>query len=747
MRQKLILTLTVIAVFFLSPSWAALPKYLNPAVPIRQRVEDLMARMTLTEKIGQMNQYLARDYSAQQDPGHMLRELRRGLIGSFLMVTTAREGNELQRIAEESRLKIPPLNAIDAIHGHCLYHGATVYPTCIGMAGTFNDELVRRIHTATAREMRTTGYHWAFFPYLSVSRDPRWGRVGENFGEDPLLVSRMAAAVVFGLQGQNLSGPHPVVACAKVLIGDGQPINGLNGAPMDVSERTLREVFLPPAQACVDAGARTFMVAHNEINGVPCHANHWLLTEVLRREWGFTGYVISDWMDIERLVDGHKVARNQQEAVRMAVAAGVDIHMHGPGFLEPLEALVRIGVIPETRIDRAVREILYDKFRLGLFENRYVDESRITQVLACRGHVDLALETARQSIVLLKNERNTLPLGKDIDSILVTGPFASDNAILGDWVLAQPSENITTIVEGMRAGASAGTRMDYFDCGDVMEITAQKITSAADKARTVDVAVLVVGGNDNRCNDEGEYVPRRKNRTGGENIARSSIQLAGRQLDLVKAVHATGTPVVVVLINGRPLAIEWIAEHVPAVVEAWQPGMTGGRAVADVLFGKYNPCGRLPITIPRGTGHLLSFYNHGPMAYWRKYKYGPTGPLYAFGHGLSYTTFAYRKLQIPETVSIGNSVPISVEVTNTGPRAGHEVVMLFVNDVISSVTTPVRELQDYQRIYLEPGQTRRVEFVLAPDQLALYDVHLKRVVEPGTFEVMVADQKGTFAIN
>ncbi len=749
MRRRSGIALTLILFFLLSLLSASQLSYLDPSLPVAERVEDLMLRMTLEEKIGQMNQYLGLSFLEREDQksaDQMLSQLRQGLIGSFLMVADLREANRLQEIAKQSRLKIPPLNAIDAIHGHCLYYGATVYPTCIGMASSFNTDLVEKIHAATARELRATGYHWAFFPYLSVSRDPRWGRVGENFGEDPLLVSEMAAACVRGLQGDDYASPGRVLACAKVLLGDGQSINGLNLAPMDVSERTLYEIFLPPAKACVDAGARTFMVAHNEINGIPCHSNAWLLTGLLREQWGFAGYTISDWGDIERLVDGHKVAVDQKAAVRMAVSAGVDVHMHGSDFVEPLAELVREGAISEGRIDRTVRAVLGDKFKLGLFEDPYVDERKGGEILGCEDHIEMALEMGRQSIVLLKNDGPVLPLSRNLKSLLVTGPLADSNALVGDWVHAQPDKNIVTVLEGIEALVSNQMKVEYFNCGNLLEITDQSIDTAAAKARLVDAVVLVVGGNDNRSDESWELRFDRPNRSGGENVARSSLGLVGRQLDLVRAVQATGTPLVVVLVNGRPLAIEWIAENVAAIVEAWQPGMQGGKAVAEVLFGEYSPSGRLPITIPRGVGHLLSFYNYRPTTYLRKYKYGKTGPLFEFGHGLSYTTFEYRELQVSRELSGGGPVNVSVEVRNTGDVASDEIVLLFVNDVVSSVTTPVRKLKSFKRIHLEPGEQKRVHFRLSTDQLALYDVNMRRVVEPGVFEVMVGDLRGEFEL-
>jgi beta-glucosidase len=358
----------------------------------------------------------------------------------------------------------------------------------------------------------------------------------------------------------------------------------------------------------------------------------------------------------------------------------------------------------------------------------------------------MALEMARQSIVLLKNEGQLLPLDQSIRSLLITGPLAASNALVGDWVHTQPDENIITVVEGIEELVSGQVEVEHYDCGDLLDITEDSIKTAKKKAERVDTVVVVVGGNDSRSDLNWDLKFDRPNRSGGENIARSNIDLVGRQLDLVKAIHSTGTPLVVVLINGRPLATEWIAENVPSVVEAWQPGMQGGTAVAEVLFGHCNPSGKLPITIPRGVGHLLSFYNHRPMTYLRSYKYGQTGPLFEFGHGLSYTTFEYGELQVPQRVLPGSEAKIGVEVTNTGARAGDEVVLVFVNDVVSSVTTPTKELKAFKRIHLEAGQKKRVEFSLSTDELAIYDVNMRRTLEPGKFEVMIGDLKGEFEV-
>jgi beta-glucosidase len=721
-------------------------KYLNPNLPIEERIDDLMGRMTLREKCGQMDQFKGLARMKKDELTEAKRRLRQGLIGSFLSVKEAKEVEEIQKLAEKSPLKIPILIAIDAIHGHCYYSGTTIFPSPIGMASTWNPEIIEQASAVTAKEMRVTGYHWNFSPYINVTRDPRWGRTGENFGEDPFLVSAMGVAMVRGYQGKGISEPYSVLACAKTFLAGSEPVNGLNQAPVDISERTMREIFLPPFQACIDAGAWTVMADHSQLHGEPCHSSKKLMTDILRGEMGFKGFVVSDWMDIEKLYHSDHVAATPKEAVRMTVSAGVDMHMHGEGFLEPLEQLVREGAIPESHIDRVVRVILDAKFRLGLFENRYVDQSRIKKVLACREHKNLALQIARESIVLLKNEKLLLPLDKNIKSIFITGPNANSNSILGDWVTSQPSENIISILQGLRNNASSNTRIDYYPCGKIGAISDKDIRIATQRAQKANVAVLVIGGNSNRCDDEGNLKGRRTERTSGENIARSDIGLVGRQLEMVKAVQQTGTPVIAVLINGRPLAIEWITENIPAIVEAWEPGMEAGQAVAEVLFGDYNPGGKLPISILRGVGHIPYYYNHNATHNYNKYKFGKTGPLYEFGHGLSYTSFSYQNLRLPKKISVGKNLNISVEVKNTGKRAGDEVVQVYTNDVVSSIVTPVKELKAFKRITIQPGEKRKLEFTITSDQLALFDQNMKRVVEPGIFQVMVGDLMEEFEV-
>ena len=746
---------TVLFAVLIDSSFAAVP----PATTnLEQRLDALLARMTLEEKVGQMCQYVGIEL-LQQDvkktgktpakadaipmyPGLTFGALedlvRQGKVSSFLHVTTLAEANRLQSLAAESPLKIPLIIGIDAIHGDGLVNGATIYPASLGLASSFDESLVEQIALETAQETRANGSQWTFAPNVDVARDARWGRTGETFGEDPFLVSRLGVAAVRGLQGQDGPDANHILACVKHAIAGSQPVNGLNFAPTDVSEHTLRGVFLPPYLEAFKAGAGSLMTAHHELNGVPCHANRWLVEDVLRREGGFNGFVVSDWMDIEGLVGVHHVAANQKEAVYRAVMGGVDMHMHGPGFFEPLIELVKEGRIPESRIDESVRRILRAKFKLGLFEQAQTPLGRAAEVTFCAAHQQAALDAARKGVVLLKNEQSFLPLdAKRFKHILVTGPLADTQAILGDWVTPQPDKNIITVQEGLKQIAPAGCEVSYYDCGSKARATKpEAIQEAAKQATAADLTVLVVGENTMRF----DYADK----TSGEEVDRSDIELPGNQLALVQAVVASGKPVVVVLVNSRPIGSEWTMDHVPAVVEAWEPGCKGGQAVAEILFGLVNPSGKLPITIPRSVGHIQTIYNHMPSQNYRKYVLGKTEPLFWFGHGLSYTTFKYDNLRLPAKVSPGENVTVTVDVTNTGARAGDEVVLAFVHDVVSSTTTPVKSLQAFRRISLAPGEKKTVELSIAYDQLALFNAEMKRVVEPGEFELLVGDLKGTF---
>ncbi len=746
-KYLLIATIAVFTGFLRTGDKKELPLYKDVNAPIEQRVEDLLSRMTLEEKVGQMCQFVGPEHihltekmknkDANIDAWAYYKDLTvadidsmvvRGEIGSFLHVKTAQETNFLQSLAMKSRLQIPLIFGIDAIHGAGLTSGATIYPSPITNAASWDTSLAREIASQTAEELRSLGLHWTFTPNVDVARDARWGRVGETFGEDPYLVSQFGAATIKGFQN---NGKAKVLACAKHLIAGSEPENGLNGAPTDLSERRLREIFLPPYEAAVKAGVATVMAAHNELNGVPCHSNKWLMEKILRNELDFNGFIVSDWMDVERIYNRHRVARSYEEADLLAVDAGIDMHMHGPGFYERVIKLVRSGKLKEEKINRAVRGILRAKFELGLFENPFVDAGKVSNILFNEKHRETALKAAREGIVLLKND-GLLPIDEEkYDKILITGPNANAPTILGDWVLPQPEENVTTILEGFRDEIKDKNKLTFFDCGtSVKHIDKEKIKQAAELARKSGLVILVLGENPLR------YMADEK--TSGENVARSNIKLLGNQLDLVKAIYATGKPVVVILVNGRPLGVEWIAENIPAIIEAFEPGELGGKAVAEIALGKVNPSGKLPITFPRNVGQIVTTYNHKPSSFVQRYVETPRSPLFPFGYGLSYAKFVYSVLKTDKRIFDKNeNCEVSVKVKNIGRREGDEIVQLYVRDEFSSVTRPVKELKDFKRIHLKPGESKTVHFVITPEKLAFYNSDMQRVVEPGKFKIMV----------
>lgn len=726
--------------------------YSNPTLPVSQRVSSLMSQMTLEEKIAQMCQYVGLEHMKTAERNMTLEDMKKshaqgfypnlhssdvedmtkkGMIGSFLHVVTTEEANYLQSLAMQSRLKIPLLIGIDAIHGNGLCRGATIYPTPIGQAASFDSSLVRQLSRETALEMRASGMHWTFTPNVEVARDARWGRVGETFGEDPYLVGLMGAATVKGFQTDDFTGRDKVIACAKHFVGGSQPVNGINGAPADLSERTLKEVFYPPFKDCTDAGVFTVMTAHNELNGIPCHGNKYLMTELLRNQWHFDGFVVSDWMDIERMHDYHTVAETLKDVFRISVDAGMGMHMHGPGFYEAIIECVKEGSISKKQIDKAVSKILEAKFRLGLFENPYVDIKKKNATVLNSRHQKTALEAARKSIVLLKNENNLLPLNADrYKKVFVTGHNADNQSILGDWALEQPEENVITVLEGLKA-ANPETVYSYLDLGwNVRKLETEQIKEAVQRARTSDLAILVVGENSMRYHWE--------EKTCGENSDRYELSLPGRQQELVEAVAATGVPTIVILVNGRPLATEWIASNIPCLIEAWEPGMAGGQAIAEILYGKINPSAKLPITIPRNAGQIQCMYNHKFTNNWFPYATGNSKPLYPFGYGLSYTTYQYGNLQLSKAkTTTTESVQATIDVTNAGSMDGEEIVQLYIRDEYSSATRPVKELKAFKRVALRAGEKKSVTFTINPEMLAYYDAAMNYGVEKGTFKIMV----------
>ena len=742
--KKILLSIAVVA---LAVSCGKVD-YKDPNAPIEKRVESLLSQMTLEEKVGQMNQFCGVEHVSQKDkkaqadnqdaqgfyPGINADTLRKwtkeGRIGSYLHVLTAEEANELQALAMQSRLGIPLIFGIDAIHGNCLAPNNTSYPTSIGLASSFDPEMAYKIARQTALEMRAMNMHWTFNPNVDVARDARWGRSGETFGEDTYLVGQMGLALVKGYQGDMMGGDD-VLACIKHCIADSQPINGANHAPTDVSERTLHEIFLPPYEKAIREGqAGSLMMAHNEINGVPCHKSKWLMEDKMRGEYGFTGFVVSDWMDIERIHTLHRTAENRKEAYYQSIMAGMDMHMHGIYWNEEVAELVREGRIPESRIDESGRRILTAKFRLGLFENPYCNIEEGNKVRMCAEHRATALEAARNSIVLLKND-GILPLDvKKYKRVLVTGINADDENIMGDWSAPQKPENVTTILEGLREVAPS-TNFVFVDQGlTPKKMKQENVDKAAKIARTTDLNIVVAGETSLRA--------RRGAKTCGENQDRAEIHLYGLQQELVKKVAASGKPTILIIVAGRPQAVVWESENLPAIVNAWEPGMYGGQAVAEILYGKVNPSAKLSMTIPRTAGQVQMYYNHKPSHYRYKLQDIPNEPLYPFGFGLSYTTYEYSDLQLSKSeIAANENVEVSVTIKNTGAREGVEIAQLYIRDCISFVTRPVKELKGFQRVALKAGESKRISFTLTPEHLQYYNLDMERVVEPGTFKVMV----------
>jgi len=752
MRLKLLL-ITFLTCFNISAQNDSYRLYLDSSKSYNDRLNDLMSRMTLEDKVYQMNQFVGLDHmrKAEKDLSpedlvnndaqgfykgvfstDVMKMTQEGKIGSFLHVLTAEEGNLLQELANESRLKIPILIGIDAIHGNALFSGATVYPSPITLASTWSDEFLFDVGRQTALEMRATGSHWAFTPNIDVLRDPRWGRVGETFGEDPFMVGNLGASMINGFQLNDFTGTSKVIACAKHMIAGSEPINGLNASPMDISMRTLKEVYLPPYKKAIDAGVYSIMAAHNELNGVPCHMSSWLMTDLFRKDWGFEGFYVSDWMDIERIETLHHVAGSLKEASYLAVNAGMDMHMHGVDFPEAVIELVNEGSLPISRVNEACSKILMAKFKLGLFENRFVDIKKIKDNIFTAEHRFTALETARKGIVLLKNS-NLLPLNevKSSKKILVTGPNSNNQSILGDWHAAQPDENVTTIFEGIKdLGESKGYDVSFFDSGNnIRKISNKNIKNTLYAAKDADYIIVVVGDNSMRY--------KWKDKTAGENMARAELNLAGKQLELVSSLKEINDNVIVVYVNGKPISEPWIQDNIPSIIEAWEPGNLGGKAVAEIIFGDINPSGKLPLTIPRSVGQLQMIYNHKPSQYFHKYAFEKNKPLYEFGFGLSYTKFKYSKPRLLNTSFDDDSIiRVEVDVTNIGQMDGDEIVQLYIRDNISSATRPVKELKGYNRIHLKTGEKKNVVFEITPESLAFYDIDMNYVVEPGTFKIM-----------
>jgi len=694
---------------------------------VEKEINSLLARMTLEEKLGQLQQ-LDGDSTGNYRPEHA-DLARRGLLGSTLNVRGAKATNELQRIAiTESRLKIPIIFGFDVIHGY-----RTVFPMPLGEASSWDPANVEHAAAIAAAEARAVGLHWTFAPMVDIARDPRWGRIMEGSGEDPFLGSAMARARVLGFQGKDYSAPDKVVACAKHWVGYGAAEAGRDYNTTDISEWTLREIYFPPFKAAVDAGIGTFMSAFNDLNGVPTSANHFTLTKVLRDEWKFDGFVVSDYTAVEELIK-HGLVANGVEAANASLNAGVDMEMVSRLFNKNGASLLKEGKVSQSTIDEAVRRILRIKFRLGLFDHPYADEARERSVVFSSENVAAARQIAARSMVLLKNDRDTLPINKSVGSIAVIGPLVdSHKDMIGAWSGDGKAADAVTLLQGIKSKVGSAVKINYAQGCEITGDNTSGFDEAVRVAKDSDVAILALG-------ESAEM--------SGEASSRSSLDLPGRQLDLLKAVQATGKPVVVVLMNGRPLTINWIAQNSPAILEAWFAGTQAGNAIADVLFGDVNPGGKLPVTFPRSVGQVPLYYNHkstgrppDPNSKWNsKYLDIDWTPLFPFGHGLSYTQFAISNLQLSaRTIRPDGTLTVSVDVQNTGSRAGDEVVQLYIHDLAASRTRPVKELKGFERITLKPGEKRHLTFTLNPQQLGFYNQEMKFVVEPGTFNVSVGN--------
>jgi beta-glucosidase len=717
--------------------------YRNKNLSVDERVADLLKRMTLEEKVAQLVCIWPRGRDLKPE------ELKHGLgqVARQQERKGPREGaayaNATQKyLVENTRLGIPAIFHDEILHGH-MGQGSTNFPQPIALASSWDLELVRQVFTAAAIETRARGSHQVLGPNLDLGREPRWGRTEETYGEDPYLVSRMGVTLIKAIQENG------VLATAKHFAAHGQPEAGTNVGPANFSERMLRETFLPSFEAAVkEANVASVMASYNEIDGVPSHMNSWLLEKVLRQEWNFKGHVVADYYAITQLMDLHHVVATKPEAAKLALEAGVDIELPDPDIYPHLIQLVKDGKISEATIDRAVARNLRAKFLAGLFENPYVDPERAIRVTNSAEHQNLAAEAARRSIVLLKNENNLLPLDRSkLKTLAVIGPNAagvhlggySDNPGRGVSVLQGVTEKAgpqikVVYAEGCKITKEGGNWFsDTATPSDEAE-DRKLIAEAVETARSADAVLLAIGGNED-TNKEG-WAP---NHLGD----RDTIELFGRQNDLVRGVLATGKPVIVMLINSGPLAVNYVAENVPAILEGFYLGQETGVAVADVLFGDYNPAGKLPISFPRSVGQVPIYYNQKPSGR-RGYLFADKSPLFPFGFGLSYTTFSYGPPSIsPAQIAPNGQAKVTVAVTNTGKRAGDEIVQLYIRDLVSSVTRPIIELKDFKRIALQPGETKTVEFTITPDKLWFYDLNMKRVVEPGMFDIMVGPSSVT----
>lgn len=698
-----------------------------------QKVDSVLSLMTLEEKVGQLVQFTSGTDTGTKTPkpkeGHE-DLIRQGKVGSFLNIFGADETKRLQKIAvEESRLKIPLIFGLDVIHGF-----KSTFPVPIAEASSWNPELVEYSARMQAIEASLAGVHWTFNPMVDIARDPRWGRIVEGSGEDPYLGSVMAAARVRGYQGNDLSSENTILACAKHFAAYGAAEGGRDYNTVDISERTLREIYLRPFKAAVDAGVGSLMASFNEIGGVTSSANKFLLTKILRDEWKTDAFVVSDWNSIGELVV-HGLAEDLKKATEIAIKSTVDMDMEGNAYFNHLAELVREGKVDIKLVDNAVRRVLLAKFKLGLFENpyKYCDEDRERKTVLSKEMIEATKKVALESIVLLKNQNHLLPLKKNIKSIAIIGPLAnSKDDPLGPWAQQGNQENVITVLEGIKNKLGNDVKINFAEGCSVKGNDKSGFKKAIQAVKKSEVAIVVVGESRDMS---------------GEAQSRATLDLPGVQEDLIKELRKTKKPIVVVLMNGRPLTINWINDNIPAILETWYLGIQCGNAIADVLFGDYNPSGKLPVTFPKHVGQIPIYYNHKNTGrpynhenpqYTSFYNDFSNEPLYPFGYGLSYTTFEYSNLVLDKKqIKKDESLKVSVDVKNTGKYEGAEIVQLYIRDLVGSVTRPVKELKDFVKINLKPGETKKVEFTITPDKLKFYDINMNYVIEPGDFKIFV----------
>ncbi len=744
--------------------------YLDANQPVKKRVENLLSLMTLDEKIAQLSgiwvyEILERKQFSNNRANALMSNgigqiTRLGGASNFDPPVSARTANQIQKyLVANTRLGIPAIIHEESCSGY-MAKGATCFSQTIGVASTWDPELVNEMGAVIKEQMRSVGAHQALAPVLDIARDARWGRVEETFGEDPYLVSKMGTSYIKGIQDNDWK--KGIMATGKHFAGYGASEGGMNWAPPHIPQREMREIFLMPFETAVkEAKIASIMPAYHELDGIPCHGSKELLIDILRNEWGFDGLLVSDYFGIDMLHSYHHVVKDKDHAAVLAIETGIDTELPSTDcYGKPLKDAVENGFIKEDIIDTMVIRILRMKFLLGLFENPYVDEKKTTRVFDTPKQRELARKIAQESIVLLKNQGNLLPIRKDIASIAVIGPNSdSIRNIVGDYAypchvesLMEMSKNkeifntpvpekieltdsfvpISSILEGIKDKVCRDTIIRYAKGCDIRDISRDGFAEAVEIAKKSEIAIVVVG-------DKSGLI---ENCTSGETRDRADLNLPGVQEELIRAVHETGTPIVVVLINGRPLSINWIVKNVPSILEAWMPGEEGSRAIADILFGDYNPGGKLPISFPRSVGQVPVYYNHKPSggrSHWKgDYVEMSSKPLFSFGYGLSYTNFEYSDMVIsPKSTSWEGQVEMSVNVKNTGSCTGDEVVQMYVNKIQSEVTRPVKELKGFKRLTLKPGQKKTVTFIMSITQLGFYNKDMKYVVEPGTIKVMI----------